>query len=165
MALLQFSNSSEEPGLGLSTGTQLGPYEIVSRLGAGGMGEVYRARDFKLGRSVAIKVLPSDVARDPEKLDRLEREAKLLASLNHPNIASIYGFEDSDKPGLNTVLAKAITPYSVELMCAGSLGGAMPYTSRFISGQRACCPVTSLICLATGWKCFFGPGPASALTT
>jgi serine/threonine protein kinase len=74
----------------------MGPYEIVSPLGAGGMGEVYRARDSKLGRSVAIKVLPSDVARDPEELDRFQREAKVLASLNQPNIASIYGFEDSD---------------------------------------------------------------------
>ena len=86
--------------MGLSAGTRLGPYEIVSPLGVGGMGEVYRARDSKLGRLVAIKVLPSDVARDPEKIDRFRREAKVLASLNHPNIASIYGFEDSDKPGL-----------------------------------------------------------------
>src|ERR1700758_1321264 len=100
MTLLQFSNFSEERGLGLSAGTRLGPYEIVSPLGAGGMGEGYRARDSKLGRSVAIKVLPADVARDPEKLGRFQREAKVLASLNHPNIASIYGFEDSDKPGL-----------------------------------------------------------------
>lgn len=86
--------------MGLSVGTRLGSYEILSLLGAGGMGEVYRARDSKLCRSVAIKVLSSDVARDPEKLDRFRREAKVLASLNHPNIASIYGFEDSDKPGL-----------------------------------------------------------------
>lgn len=97
--MLQFDHS-EECVVGLSAGTRLGPYEIVSELGAGGMGEVYRARDSKLGRLIAIKVLPSEVARDPEKLDRLQREAKLLASLNHPNIASIYGFEDSDKPGL-----------------------------------------------------------------
>jgi serine/threonine protein kinase len=83
----------------LSAGTQLGSYEIVSPLGAGGMGEVYRARDSKLGRLVAIKVLPSEVAKDLEKLDRFQREARVLASLNHPNIASIYGFEDSDKPG------------------------------------------------------------------
>jgi serine/threonine-protein kinase len=68
------------------------------------MGEVYRARDSKLSRSVAIKVLPSDVARDPEKLDRFQREAKVLASLNHPNIASIYGFEDSDRPALLLVV-------------------------------------------------------------
>jgi serine/threonine protein kinase len=95
--------------LGLSAGTRLGPYEIVSPLGAGGMGEVYRARDSKLGRSVAIKVLPSDVARDPETLDRFQREAKVLASLNHPNIASIYGFEDSDKPALVMELVEGPT--------------------------------------------------------
>ena len=86
--------------MGLSARTRLGPYEIVSPLGAGGMGEVYRARDSKLGRSVAIKVLPSDVARDPETLDRFQREAKVLASLNHPNIASIYGSKILTSPGL-----------------------------------------------------------------
>lgn len=73
------------------------------------MGEVYRARDSKLGRSVAIKVLPADVTRDPEKLDRFQREAKVLASLNHLNIASIYGFEDSDKPGLVMELVEGPT--------------------------------------------------------
>jgi Tol biopolymer transport system component len=77
----------------LSVGTKLGPYEILAPLGAGGMGEVYRARDSKLGRQVAIKVLPDAVARDPERLARFEREAKMLASLNHPNIATIYGVE------------------------------------------------------------------------
>ena len=96
-------------GLGLAPGTRLGPYEIISPLGAGGMGEVYRARDSKLGRSVAIKVLPPDVARDPEKLDRFQREAKVLAALNHPNIASIYGFEDSTKPGLVMELVEGPT--------------------------------------------------------
>jgi eukaryotic-like serine/threonine-protein kinase len=93
----------------LSAGTQLGSYEIVSPLGAGGMGEVYRARDSKLGRLVAIKVLPSEVAKDLEKLDRFQREARVLASLNHPNIASIYGFEDSEKPGLVMELVEGPT--------------------------------------------------------
>jgi eukaryotic-like serine/threonine-protein kinase len=93
----------------LSAGTRLGPYEIVSQLGAGGMGEVYRARDSNLGRSVAIKVLPSQVANDHEMLDRFRREARVLASLNHPNIASIYGFEDSDKPGLVMELVEGQT--------------------------------------------------------
>ena len=85
--------------MSLSLGTKLGPYEIVSLLGAGGMGEVYRARDAKLGRDVAIKVLPQLFAGSPERMARFEREAKLLASLNHPNIASIYGFEDSGGVG------------------------------------------------------------------
>jgi serine/threonine protein kinase/Tol biopolymer transport system component len=78
----------------LSSGTKIGPYEIASLLGAGGMGEVYRSRDSKLGRDVALKVLPASVAIDPERLSRFSREAKVLASLNHPNIAAIYGLED-----------------------------------------------------------------------
>jgi eukaryotic-like serine/threonine-protein kinase len=79
----------------LSIGDKLGPYEILAPLGAGGMGEVYRAKDTKLGREVAIKVLPAAFAGDPERLARFEREAKALASLNHPNIATIYGLEES----------------------------------------------------------------------
>ncbi|MCH8911939.1 MAG: serine/threonine protein kinase [Planctomycetes bacterium] len=80
----------------LRIGTHLGAYEILSLLGTGGMGEVYRARDSKLDRDVAVKVLPEALARDKERLLRFEREAKLLASLNHPHIAAIYGFEESD---------------------------------------------------------------------
>jgi eukaryotic-like serine/threonine-protein kinase len=83
----------------LTPGIRLGPYEIVSEIGAGGMGEVYRARDTKLGREVALKVLPTEFAADAERMARFEREAKVLASLNHPNIASIYGFEDSSGAG------------------------------------------------------------------
>jgi len=79
----------------LTSGNRLGPYEILGPLGVGGMGEVYRARDAKLGRNVALKVLPAAFARDGERMARFEREAKVLASLNHPNIASIYGLEDS----------------------------------------------------------------------
>jgi len=78
----------------LNAGEKLGPYEIVAPLGAGGMGEVYRAKDTKLDREVAIKVLPEALAHDPARLVRFEREAKVLASLNHPNIAQIYGLED-----------------------------------------------------------------------
>src|SRR5262245_35685985 len=76
-------------------GTRLGPYEIVSALGAGGMGEVYRATDTNLGRQVAIKVLPDAFAQDAERLARFEREAKTLGALNHPNIAIIHGLEKS----------------------------------------------------------------------
>jgi eukaryotic-like serine/threonine-protein kinase len=79
----------------LTAGTKLGSYEITGAIGAGGMGEVYRARDTKLGRDVAIKVLPDAFARDGERMARFQREAKVLASLDHPNIASIYGLEDS----------------------------------------------------------------------
>ncbi len=79
-----------------SPGTRLGPYEILAPLGAGGMGEVYRARDTRLGRDVAIKALPAAFAADPERLARFRREAQTLASLNHPNIAAIYGLEEAD---------------------------------------------------------------------
>jgi serine/threonine protein kinase/Tol biopolymer transport system component len=78
----------------LSAGEKLGPYEILAPIGAGGMGEVYRARDTKLKRDVALKVLPDSFARDPERMARFQREAEVLASLNHPNIAQIYGIED-----------------------------------------------------------------------
>jgi serine/threonine protein kinase len=79
----------------LSSGSQLGPYQIVSPLGAGGMGEVYRATDARLRREVAIKVVPETTAADPNRMARFAREAQFLAALNHPNIASIYGFEES----------------------------------------------------------------------
>jgi len=82
----------------LTSGTRVGPYEIVSPLGAGGMGEVYRARDTKLQREVAVKVLPEHLANDRDRLARFEREAQVLASLNHPHIAQIYGFEEADNP-------------------------------------------------------------------
>ena|ERR1035438_5010708 len=77
----------------LSTGDKLGPYQIVSSLGAGGMGEVYRGRDTKLNRDVAIKVLPAAFANDAQYMARFEREAQLLVALNHPNIATVYGIE------------------------------------------------------------------------
>src|SRR5690348_6352536 len=78
----------------LVSGTRLGPYEVLGPLGAGGMGEVYKARDTKLQRSVAVKVLPAAVSQDPERLARFEREARVLASLNHTNIAQIYAVEE-----------------------------------------------------------------------
>src|ERR1700739_4637787 len=76
--------------MGLSTGTKLGPYEILSPLGAGGMGEVYRARDSRLDRDVAIKVLPASLASDPNLRQRLEREAKSVSNLSHPHICALY---------------------------------------------------------------------------
>src|ERR1700693_350566 len=80
--------------MALSSGTKLGPYEIQSPLGAGGMGEVYRARDTKLRRDVALKVLPEAFSKDVVRMARFEREAQVLASLNHPHIAAIYGVEE-----------------------------------------------------------------------
>ena len=82
--------------MALSAGSRVGPYEVLAPLGSGGMGEVYRARDTKLGRDVAIKVLPAVFTADPDRLARFEREARLLASLNHPHIGAIYGLEEAD---------------------------------------------------------------------
>src|SRR5262249_36225433 len=79
----------------LQPGTALGPYRVDALIGAGGMGEIYRARDPKLNRDIALKVLPESLTADAERLARFTQEAKVLASLNHPNIAAIYGFEDS----------------------------------------------------------------------
>src|SRR5258706_2936634 len=79
----------------LQSGTTLGVYEVVAPLGAGAVGEVYKARDTKLGRHVAIKVLPDGVASDRDRAMRFEREAKLLASINHPHIAALFGLEES----------------------------------------------------------------------
>src|SRR5829696_3113710 len=85
----------------LSPGFRVGPYEVISLLGAGGMGEVYRARDTKLGRDVALKILPPAFTADGDRAARFEREARLLASLNHPHIGAIYGFENAgDVPAL-----------------------------------------------------------------
>src|SRR3990172_6163164 len=77
----------------LAPGTRLGQFEVLSPLGSGGMGEVYRARDSRLSRDVAIKILPEALANDPDRVARFEREARVLASLNHPHIASVHGFE------------------------------------------------------------------------
>src|SRR2546423_11748979 len=79
----------------LSPGARLGPYEVLGALGAGGMGEVYRARDGKLGRDVALKVLPETLANDADYRSRFQREAQVLAALNHPHIAAIYGIEEN----------------------------------------------------------------------
>src|SRR5215831_18751193 len=100
----------------LTPGDLFGPYEILAPLGAGGMGEVYRARDRKLDREVAIKVLPALLAQDRDRLARFEREAKVLASLNHPNIAHIYGLEQR---GETRALA-------IELVPGAILSGPLP---------------------------------------
>ena len=80
----------------LTAGTRLGSYVIEASLGAGGMGEVYRARDTKLARSVAIKLLPTEVDRDPDAIERFHREARAIAALNHPNIVTIFAVEEID---------------------------------------------------------------------
>jgi eukaryotic-like serine/threonine-protein kinase len=119
--------------MALAPGTHLGPYEIMSPLGAGGMGEVYRARDTKLGRDVALKVLPEGLAADAERISRFRREAQVLASLNHPNIAAIYGFEDSSN--VHTLV--------MELVEGATLAdrikqGAIPYEEAFPVAKQIC---------------------------
>jgi eukaryotic-like serine/threonine-protein kinase len=105
---------------GLKSGIKLGSYEIVAPLGAGGMGEVYEARDTKLGRNVAIKVLPAAFVNDPERLSRFQREARMLAALNHPNIATIHGFEHSD--GVHYLVMELVTGQTLaELLKSGPL--------------------------------------------
>src|SRR5690348_16953320 len=84
--------------MSLASGSRLGAYEILSLLGAGGMGEVYRARDTNLHRDVALKTLPDSFVDDPNRVARFRREAQVLATLNHPNIGAIYGFEDAPNP-------------------------------------------------------------------
>jgi serine/threonine-protein kinase len=120
----------------LQPGTQIGPYNVLAPLGAGGMGEVYRARDGKLNRDVAIKVLPDLAGRDPERLARFEREAHVLASLNHPNIAAIYGIEESagapalilelvEGPTLADRIAAGPIPCDETLAIARQIAGAL----------------------------------------
>src|ERR1700730_5629672 len=83
----------------IAAGTRLGSCEVVAQIGAGGMGEGYRARDSKLGRDVAIKVLPANFVNDPERLSRFQRETRMLAALSYPNVAAIHGLEQSDGVG------------------------------------------------------------------
>ena len=115
----------------LTSGTRLGPYEILAPLGAGGMGEVYRARDTRLGREVAIKALPTEFARDPERLVRFRREAQTLAALNHANIASIYGLEEAgDSPHLVLELVEG------ETLAARLARGALPAREALALGVQ-----------------------------
>ncbi len=94
--------------MALNAGDRLGPYSVTDKIGAGGMGEVYRARDTKLDRDVALKVLPEAFTADPDRLARFEREAKVLASLNHPNIGHIYGFEEDEAEGTRALVLELI---------------------------------------------------------
>src|ERR1051326_5141584 len=104
----------------LAAGERIGPYEILAPLGAGGMGEVYRARDIRLGRDVALKVLPPVLGSDPERMGRFEREARVLASLNHTNIATLHGLQDSD--GVRGLVMELVEgPTLSERIAAGPL--------------------------------------------
>src|ERR1700733_14194265 len=106
--------------MALVPGTKLGLYEIQTSLGAGGMGEVYRATDSKLGRDVALKVLPAAMAQDPERLGRFRREAKVLAQLDHPSIVTIYSVEESD--GVHFLTMQLVEGQPLDrLICEGGL--------------------------------------------
>jgi eukaryotic-like serine/threonine-protein kinase len=110
--------------MALQSGTKLGPYEVVSPLGAGGMGEVYRARDTKLNRDVALKVLPETLSHDSERMARFKREAQVLASLNHPNIATIHGFEESGS--LRALVMELVEGQTLAERIAVGEGSALP---------------------------------------
>ena len=116
----------------LSVGDKLGPYEIVAPLGAGGMGEVYRAKDTRLKREVAVKVLPEAFARDSGRVARFQREAEMLAALNHPNIAQIFGVEESalvmelvEGPTLGDLIHQGAIPLEESLEIARQIGEAL----------------------------------------
>ena len=110
---------------------RLGAYEVTAPLGAGGMGEVYRARDSKLKREVALKVLPADVATNPERLARFQREAELLASLNHPNIAHVYGLEESG--GITALVMELVEGEDLSHRIAG---GAIPIDEALLIAKQ-----------------------------
>src|SRR5881397_2499741 len=109
--------------MALPPGTRIGPYEVVTLLGTGGMGEVYRATDRRLGRDVAVKVLPEAKHASPERAARFEREARLLASINHPNIATIHGLEDLVGSGA-IVMELVDGPSLADLIARGPVGVA-----------------------------------------
>jgi protein kinase-like protein/WD40 repeat protein len=124
--------------MALAPGVRLGPYEVTAPIGVGGMGEVYRATDTNLGRQVAIKVLPDAFASDPERLARFEREAKTLASLNHPNIAQIYGFEKAD--GIRALVMELVEgPTLAERIAQGPIpiNEALPIAKQIAEALEA----------------------------
>jgi len=135
--------------LSLAPGSRFGSFEIVAPLGAGGMGEVYRARDTRLDRPVAIKVLLAAVASDPDRLARFEREAKLLAALNHPHIAQIYGLEDS---GSTRALVMELVegPTLADRIADGALplDEALPIARQIAEALESAMPKASCIAIS-----------------
>jgi serine/threonine protein kinase len=143
--------------MALSSGTKLGPYEIRSPLGAGGMGEVYRAADPKLGRDVALKVILHEFAQDTQLMARFQREAQVLASFNHANIASIYGLEDSggmralvmelvEGPTLADRIKEGAIPLEEALPIAKQIAEALEYAHERGIVHRDLKPGGSLCC-------------------
>jgi hypothetical protein len=130
-------------------GSFIGPYRIDDLLGIGGMGEVYRARDTKLNRDVAIKILPPAFASDPDRLARFKREAQVLASLNHPTSVGIYGFEDAN--GIHALVLELVDgPTLAERLQASGSGRALPRATT-----RCGCPMTSSCLWSVQGKSWF----------
>ncbi|HEU5181344.1 MAG TPA: serine/threonine-protein kinase, partial [Candidatus Polarisedimenticolia bacterium] len=124
--------------MSLNVGDRLGPYEITAPLGAGGMGEVYRATDTKLKREVALKLLPDLFAGDPQRLARFTREAQALAALNHPNIAQIYGLEESG--GTRALVMELVEGEDLSALIARgamSLGEVLPIARQIAEALEA----------------------------
>ena len=124
--------------MALAAGDRIGSYEILSTLGAGGMGEVYRARDTRLKRDVAIKVLPAAFAQDPDRLARFQREAELLATLNNPNIAAVYGLEQSG--GVTGIVLELVEGDTLaDLIARGPIaaGDALPIARQIADALEA----------------------------
>ena len=122
--------------MSLDPGTRIGPYEVVSPLGAGGMGEVYRARDARLKRDVALKILPTSVGDDAERLARFEREAQALAALNHPNIAAIYGLEEGARAGESPVRALVLELVEGDTLAERIGRGAVPVSDALAIAKQ-----------------------------
>ena len=119
----------------LAAGTRLGPYEILTPLGAGGMGEVYRARDTRLAREVAVKVLPEDVSSDPERLRRFEREARAVSALSHPNIVTIFEVSRVDSTSL--IVMELVEGKTVRELAAGLRSPSARFSRSLLRLPRA----------------------------
>jgi serine/threonine protein kinase len=128
-------------------GKTLAHYEITGLLGKGGMGEVYRALDQKLGREVALKILPAELSRDPERLARFDREARTLATLQHPNVASAYGFEETPEArflvmelvagdGLDQRMGRGPVPAAAARKIAAQIAGGLDAAHATVQGVR-----------------------------
>ena len=135
--------------MALTAGARIGVYEITAEIGAGGMGVVYRARDTKLNRDVALKVLPDSFAHDPERVARFRREAQVLASLNHPNIAAIYGLEESD--GVRALVLELVEgPTLAEVIALSATESARSPQATAPSVGEARQPVRAALSPASG---------------
>ena len=129
--------------MALSPGTSLGPYKVTARIGEGGMGEVWQACDTKLDRDVALKVLPEAFTSDPDRLARFEREAKVLASLNHPNIGSIYGLEEAE--GVKALVLELVEgPTLADRIKQGPIPLDETVAIATNSGDSQCCCCTQI---------------------